>query len=479
MASLRDGIYYTRMRVPPRFRHVDGRAEVWISLGTGDKRDAELEEIKARAALVAEWEARAGVGGTPEEQFRRAATIAASRGFTYRTAPELAADQLDEILTRVEAVPAGANSQEIAAILGGVEEPRIMLSGLVEYIEGLDTAEKANRGKNPDQLRKWRNPRKRAVANLRRALAAAKRPDDIPVEDVRHEIATLHWNWWERRLAGKIDVAAGKLEPSTANKDYDYLGGMLKLFWLSISGQNPKPYSGLTHTDRFTEPKRKHEFTPEWIGERIIAPGAMAGLNDEAQDITTIAAETGCRQSEIYNTPECDWHLDAPVPHFLIQPILEGPDRREIKNIHSKRAVPLVGAALEAARRRQGQFPRYRGNSTYSDTVNKFFRENKLFPDDGKTYTLGGLRHSWESRMKAIGLESDDRGMIMGHSVKKIRGREVYGDLTDLEMRQCVALLVAIHPSGSGFLTEDEERQALSGRLVKLLAEAKKKMEQE
>lgn len=461
MASLRDGIYYTRMRVPPRFRHVDDRKEIWVSLGTGDKRDAELEEIKTRAALVADWEARAGIGGTPEEQFRRAATIAASRGFVYRTAPELAAEQLDEILTRVEAVPAGANPQEIAAILGGVEKPVVMLSGLMEYIESLDTTKKVNRFKNPEQVRLWRSPRLRAIENLRKSLKTAGRPDDMPVEFVTHDVARLHHLWWTKRLATE------KRSVDTAEKDYANMSGLIRDYWDSVGKQSPKPYSGLSHRDRFKETRQKPEFGLDWIRDRIAAPGAMDGLNAEAQAILQIVVETGCRQSEVYNAPPGAIVLDAPIPYIAIEPE-EGDEetRREIKNKHSIRKMPLVGIALEAATKFPAGFPSYRGNSNFSNTVNKWFRENKLFPTPG--HTVGGLRHSFESRMKALGLENEDRGMLMGHSRKKIRGREVYGDELDLERRWCVATLIGVGP-----LVEGEERERMVRRLRTLLDEAK------
>ena len=110
--------------------------------------------------------------------------------------------------------------------------------------------------------------------------------------------------------------------------------------------------------------------------------------------------------------------------------------RREIKNVHSEGAVPLVGVALAEALRHPDGFPRYRHKRAYSAAVNKFLRENDLLPDG---VTIGGVRHTWESRLKAAGIAMDDRGEIMGHSVKEVRGREVYGDDMALRIRQEVA----------------------------------------
>jgi hypothetical protein len=369
---------------------------------------------------------------------------------------------LDQVVARIDKTKA-------AAILGGFKDERVMLSGLLEHIEGLPEILKANRYKSNDQRRKWRNPRRRAIENFRAALAWKKRPDDLAVEDISHEHARIHQAWWSERLRQE------DLSIDTPNREYVTMSGMLTAYYDGAAKQSPKPYSGISHRDRFKELTSKPEFTVEWISENVITPGALDRMSDEGADITILIAETGCRQSEIYNTPPWDWHLDEAIPYFLIQPINEDGDdpayRREIKNIHSKRAVPLVGAALEAARRRQGRFPKYGRKSTYSAAANKWFRENKKFPSEN--HTIGGLRHSWESRMKAVGIDKEDRGELMGHSRKRTRGREVYGDAIELELRHTISMLVALHPSGTGRLVEGKERRDLASRLKKLLKQWK------
>lgn len=474
MPIRRGNTYSTRMRVPARFKSVEPRDEVWISLGTADLEQARIAEVKLRAAQLAEWEERAGTGDTPEERYQRLAAIAAAKGFGYMPAADLAKHTLDELLARVKALDTEkeltavqsaaaattANPALVSALLGGAEEPVVMLSGLLEYVEGLDVTRTANRYKNDEQLRLWRSPRRRAIENLRKALKDAGKPDDLPVEQITHDIARQHHRWWGKRLA------LGKLSVDTAEKDYSNMSGMLRDFWDAAGKQSPKPYSGLSHRDRFKKPNRKPEFLVEWIAETIAAPGAMHGLNDEAKAIVAIVAETGCRQSEVYNAPPGSIVLDVPIPYIAIEPEDEGEIRRDIKNVHSIRRMPLVGIALEAAKRFPNGFPTYCGNSNFSATVNKWFRENNKFPSP--RHTIGGLRHSFESRMKAIGLDNEDRGTLMGHSRKLIRGREVYGDDLDLEMRWCVAMLIGIGP-----LVEGPERESMARRLRKLLDDLK------
>lgn len=53
---------------------------------------------------------------------------------------------------------------EAAALLGGVKQPQINVSKALELYWTL-AADKTI-GKNEDQIRRWRNPRKKAVANF-------------------------------------------------------------------------------------------------------------------------------------------------------------------------------------------------------------------------------------------------------------------------------------------------------------------------
>ena len=119
------------------------------------------------------------------------------------------------------------------------------------------------------------------------------------------------------------------------------------------------------------------------------------------------------------------------IPHLWIRHE-RGDDAREVKNKITPRKVPLLGAALDAMKRHPNGFPRYRARGTFSAAANAYLKENGLLPQG---VTIGGLRHSFESRLKSAGVDTDDRGELMGHSVKRIRGREHYGDAMSLEYK--------------------------------------------
>lgn len=432
---LRGGTWYLRRRVPKRYKTVEPRREIWESLKTDSYRVAMQKSEGVWLAYIEAWEAKlAGRDGDAVQKFRAAQQLADIRGFQFLAIDQISLQPLDDILNRVEATR-GADGipDEItaAALLGTVEEPKLLLSDLLAHVE--DLAAHDNRFKNDEQMRVWRSSRKRAVNNLIQAIGK-----DLPVVAVGTAEARAHKKFLSQR------VLNGSIQIETANKDFNYLSGMLSRFYDDLDHENqPKPYAGLAFSDRNTEPTQKLEVSVNWILEKWFAPGALDCLNDEARDILLISIETGSRQNEIFNLPASAIRLDDPIPHLLVanQMSENRSDRREIKNMPSRRQIPLVGVALAAARRHPNGFPRYRNSSAYSNGVNKTLRNNNLLP---KGITIGGVRHSWESRMKKAGYANDDRGELMGHSRKRTRGREAYGDIMSLEERLAIAQEISL-----------------------------------
>ena len=437
---LRGKTFFLKRRVPKRFAEIESREVVWESLKTDSRAVATAKAERVWASYLDGWEARlAGRVGDAEARFQAARDLAARRGYAFLSADAVSKLDLADILERVEASRSQntAPRHDIAdAVLGGVEEPGLLLSGLVAHVEGIASHE--HRFKSAQQMRLWRNPRKRAVNNLIAAIGGDRRVTEIGAAE-----ALLHRTWWRARL--KEDG----VKAASANKDFHYVSALLQRFYDDLNTPAPpRPYAGVSIRDRHAKQERKREVPLAWVTDRWLVPGALDGLNDEARDILLISLETGCRQSEIIDLPASAFRLDAEVPHLLVaNEDGEGnaEDRREIKNLHSERAVPLAGLALAAARRHPAGFPRYRHKRSYSATVNKYMRENDLVPEG---VTVGGLRHTWESRLKAAGVPMDDRGEIMGHSVKEIRGREIYGDEMVLRMRQEVVSRIMLPVPG-------------------------------
>ncbi|WP_417244560.1 DUF6538 domain-containing protein [Celeribacter sp.] len=427
---LRGTMWYLKRRVPKRYASVEPRSVVWASLKTDSYSVALQKSAGVWLSYIEGWEALlAGRDGNAAEKFRAAQQLATVRGFQFLSIDQVEQAPLEDVLRRIEASRGadGAPDEVVAAaLLGAVEEPRLRLSGLVDHVEQLSAYD--NRFKNREQMRLWRSPRLRAVNNLISALG-----QDMVVIDVGSAEARKHKSWWQARRAKEGQSA------ETANKDFAYMAGMLARFYEDLEDDDPpRPYARISIHDRHAKPSQKREVPVDWIVEKWFAPDALSGLNDEARDILLISIETGCRQNEIYNLPASAIRLDDPIPHLRIaHELSENPEeRREVKNLPSHREIPLVGVALAAAKRHPEGFPRYRNKSSYSASVNKYLRNNGLLPEG---VTIGGTRHSWEGRMKRAGYEMDDRGELMGHSLKARRGREVYGDGMTLSDRLHVA----------------------------------------
>lgn len=415
--------WHFRWSLPQRYRSIAGKNEIHMSLKTDSESEATRKAAELKRTLKAQYEAvLSGKVGSPPQSYADTVKRAADLGVEYQTAAQLAKGDIKVLLQRVTLAeklsPDATNGLVVAALLGGAVLPDIRVSALAEHVEEIANAE--NSFKNDDQMRIWRNGRKRVVAQMLEAAG------DMQVKDFDAFHAQLHVRLLEEK------IAKNQITATTAKKELSIAAGMLRHFYKDAKVlKPPKPYEGqhvskgIAKLNRKSpNDQRKREIPAELITGALLAPGALDGLNAEARDILLICVETGCRQSEIFNTPLDDIHLDHKYPHFYLQPIL---GIRELKNDASERHVPLVGVALSAMRRvvKRGGFKKYAGKSAWSPLVNKYIRENKILPEG---YTIGGLRHSWEGRMRRAGVHTDDRGVMMGHSVANIRGREEYGD---------------------------------------------------
>ena len=427
------GTFHFRMRVPKQYVEVAGRREIQRTLKTDSARKAAELVPAIRKEILDELNAMKLFQDQPESTgaYRAAHEIAKSRGLSYMPSETLLTAPLEETLIRFEQLRERDSVGVARALLGGVKEPTLHLSELLEEVEKYRTHD--NRHKNDDQMRKWRNPRIKAIRNLTISIGRK----DICISEIDATVVQKHRCFWQEK------VSSGKTKPETANKDFILMRSMLNDYYESIGiSDPPRPYSGIAiKKERYEKSNRKLEIPAEWITEKWFAPNAFDGINAQARDILLISIETGCRQSEISNLPPYAIVLNHPIPHLKIE-VEQGDLRREVKNTVSQRLVPLVGVALAAAKRHPGGFPRFRGNSNYSGSINKVLRERGLLPSDH--HTVGGTRHSFESRLKKMNLKSDDRGELMGHSVKSIRDRELYGDDMSLEDKLSLHNLIAL-----------------------------------
>lgn len=419
---LRGSTFYLRRRVPRRYQPVEDRKTVEISLHTDSENAAKAKAVVAWDNLIGAWEAKLrGDSENAEIQFEAARDLAQRRGFQFTPAAKVAKLPLEDVLRRVEAVPEKAGEPdriEAAAILGGVAEPPITVSRALELYWTL--ADDRTDGKSEDQMRRWKNPRIKAVKNFVDVIG------DKAMKEISGDDMLDFREWWSDK------IKAEGLTRNSANKDLIHLGDVLKTVNRMKRLNLVLPLSDLNFKEG--EKGQRPAFSEKWIRDRLLKPGVLDGLNTEARGILLGMVNTGYRPSEGAMLTENQIHLSGAVPHISIEPV-----DRQLKSAHARRVIPLTGVSLEAFQANPSGFPRYqKSNASLSATVNKFLRENRLLETDG--HSMYSLRHAFEDRMIAAEFDDRIRRDLFGHR----QDREKYGKGATLEhmhrLLQAIAL---------------------------------------
>ena len=401
----RGTILYIRKRVPRRYQPVEPREFVLISLHTDSELEAQGKASVAWNEMLQAWEAKLdGKSDDAAKRFAAAKNLAARRGFNFIPATEVAKLPIDELVERIEAAirPDGKIDRiEAAAVLGGAKPPKLMVSDVLKEYWNLAKDKKV--GKSADQVRRWENPRKKAFANFLEVIG------DKAIADLTTKDLTSFKAWWVDRMDD------GEVVANSANKDIMHFTSAIRL----VADSNDISLN--FNTDRLHIKAGKQStrppFSPEWIKDKLLAPGALDGLNGEARGILLGMVNTGYRPSEGAMLTRKQIRLDANIPHIKIEPV----NGRQLKTPHSERVIPLVGISLEAFRSYPDGFPRYADNPGLSDTVNKYLRTNKLLETD--EHSFYSLRHSFEDRLLHAKVDERIRRDLMGHTLN----RERYG----------------------------------------------------
>jgi integrase len=414
----RHGTWQFVRRVPAEFAQVDPRrvvqhsTKVRIREDRNGRRASHIAD-KLNAELEAFW--RASAGGRASEQtvrYDNTRQYARTLGFEYIENDQLLQLPIEQLLERLETlVGKGVADQPAAraAVLGTEKRPIPNLSRLFEEFEALVADE--IKALSPEQRRIWRNPRMRSVAQF------VERVGDKPVTEVTEDDGLDYVEWWRGRIV-KGDALA-----KTANRDIGQLSRMLKDVSVRRRLKIPDIFKGLKL--RGETEKSRAPYETDYIQNKLLAVGALDGLNEDARHVLYVVADTGLRPSEVVNLTESAICLDSPIPHVKILP--EG---RKLKTEDSEREIPLVGVALAAMRLHPQGFPRYRDKSSgLSSTLNKYLSENGLRPTTD--HSVYSLRHSFKDRLIAVEAPDSLIDSLMGNKTYKPR----YGKGPSLELK--------------------------------------------
>ena len=421
MIKKRGDVYYLYKRVPRRYKAVDRRSTLWMSLSTDSESEAKRKAPEVWDMMIGSWERRlAGEVKSAEIRYEAARNEAARRGFRYMPIEEVAALPLEERIERtLAAAPYNViDSFRANAVLGGVAQPAITISRALELF--WDLSKDRVIGKSEDQLRRWKNPRKKAITNLIAEIG------DKPIAEITADDMIEFRQWWIEKLAND------GLTANSANKDFTYISDTLKTVNKMKRLNLVLPLTDLSVKEG--EKRTRPPFSEKWIKTKLLATGALDALNTEARCLLLGMINTGYRPSEAAGLLPKHIQLEGDLPFISIEP--EG---RQLKNATSKRIIPLTGVSLEAFKACPKGFPRYRESSaTLTATVGKFLRENGLL--ETPAHSLYGLRHSFEDRLLAKGVDERIRCDLFGHAYK----RERYGTGASLQQLHDVVSAVAI-----------------------------------
>lgn len=421
----RNGNYFYKRRVPKEISAFDERGEhIRVSLKTDDLAVARAKRDIYEAADNDYWASLVlGFGGDKAKlQYSSAVKRAEAMGFSYKPAALLALEPIEALADRFEAMLSAKSGTGLAAaVMGNVDRPLATVSQAEKiYFEEIVPHELT--GKSADQRKRWIDKKKRSFKNFIESVS------DKQLADITKDDANKFYGVWMALIAPK--AGRGSHSASSGNRDMGNLRTLYASYFNYMGERDRKnPFEGLSFSER---KKRKRPPIPvDIIKDVILKPGALAGLNDEARGILLVLIETGARMGEIANLTPGTIVLHGKVPHINIEPREDPDDPREIKTTSSIRSVPLIGVALAAMKRHPNGFPRYKDKETVlSNTLNKYFRDNELFPTE--SHTIYSLRHAFEDRMKNAGLDHELRRILMGHSID----RPDYGEGGSMEWRQ-------------------------------------------
>lgn len=412
----RGGVWRFRRRVPADLAALDPRKEVKRSTRKRDLAEAIVVAARINAELEAYWAAlSAGQPAAQAEgaaQFDAAVKLARTLGLSYRPAVDIAQGDIGEIVRRLKLLEAkglGEAPAAAAAALGGAVKPRLTVSKLFAAYE--EHARDKLVGKSADQVRKWRNPRLRAAANLASVIG-----DKVITEITRDDALELRAWWLDRVIEEGYD-------PGSGNKDLGHLATMIGALDTAWRLGIDNPFANLRLAGERHNPRQP--YAPDVVREHILSGRGLGSLNADARAIVMMVAATGMRPSEVATLTAPRIVLQANIPHVQVRG-----DDRQLKSRAAERDMPLVGVALEVMREHADGFPRYRAvPDSFSAVANKALGAAGLRPTPG--HTVYSLRHTFKDRLIALEAPPRVQDALMGHAVGEIE----YGAGPSLEQR--------------------------------------------
>ena len=383
-------------------------------LRTDSRADAERQIPKINEKMERRWQAlRDGRAPDAELHWKAAQDLARSYGFAYRDKAQIIDGDLSEIVLRLEALEKGGgktNARKAQALLGTAKRPSMTIEDALDRYWSL-TRERTS-DKSPNQIRKWKNPRIKAVRNFVHLLG------NLDMAAIDRDAALDFRDWWADR------VLNDGLRAETANKDLGHLSHIMTTVSQALRIKDEAPFKGIRLSA--SKLKRTSSFSSGFVRDRFLSKRGLDGLDPDHTLIVYVLMETGARPTEIINLAADNIILADKYPHIRIR----ASDQRGLKTGNATRDIPLVGMALWAMKQAPKGWPRLHDKEdSVGANINKFMRNHNL--KETPDHTLYSFRAAFQDRM--LSLRHPDPALaqiperlqadIFGHGI----GRPKYG----------------------------------------------------
>ncbi len=405
--------YHFQKRVPKRLENAFSKKFIQVSLDTDSKLVAQQRAHSLMRMLDELWsELNPNKSKDFEELYKNAIQAAKLNGFQYKSAHDIARQSsLGEIINRVNTATQSTYDTQ-KALLGLVHKPEVTISKARDVFFKHEMVNL--KSKSESQLRKWKNPRSKAIKNFISVVG------DKPVAEISRTDILNFRDWW----LSKIDTKT--LSHDSANKEFSTIK---KVIEIAVDNYDlPLSPDSLFKKIRLKkiEKNQRIPFETGFIKDTLFNKEKL-NMNFEARMLIHVMADTGARISELVGLENSDIILLHVIPHIKIRPN----STRQLKTKQSERDIPLVGSALYAFQQLTGPFKKYFNKAdTVSSSINKYCRENDIFPSSN--HSLYSLRHSFEDRLTSVEPPDKLQAALMGHTYHRPR----YGLGPSLEQKK-------------------------------------------
>ncbi|CDZ65221.1 Site-specific recombinase [Neorhizobium galegae bv. orientalis] len=421
----KNGNFSFRITIPESQRNrFGGKQEIWETLKTSNRTVANAlasQKVLRYKSLFLSYQAETEAPLSYKDSADKAALL----GFEFHSAQEIfnapPSDKVKMLGASLDFIDVvGIPTRQEVALIGGVVSEALSLDQMFTRYQEL-AAGKWNDLDRRARQKKW-NRYAEPVADFKRTMG------DLDVLT----ITTKQASNYAVDLGKRIE--AGKLKSETAKKKLLFLNAIFQKVLKADFPDRKNPFERVELEHDGNDKGRRRPLTELEIGalhEKLSASTA----NDELKAVLHIIEHTGATAKEIVLLHESDFHLEEDIPYVHIGP---NPNRKSLKTKNRPRLVPLVGLALEAAKRFPKGFARYcrsNGSEAFGASANKIIKQ---VAEDATTYSF---RHRFIDALRDVdGIQDSLIQHIVGHD-SSMTGK--YGKGFSLKKKQ-EAIIAAI-----------------------------------